>query len=86
MPFQKDQFGHNTYDYKPAYDKLVDYSPDRNPSGSGLVIEDRGKDVLMALTVRGLGVLLIRGESLKQWHGVSEFTTDQIQFSDLSLL
>lgn len=74
-----------SYEYKPSWEKLVDYNPDRRPSESGLVIEDRGSDVVMLLSVRGLGVLIIRGANLKQWHGVSEFTSEQIQFSDAGL-
>lgn len=38
---------------------LVDYSVDRNPSGSGIAIRPMPKGTRFYLTVRGLGVIVI---------------------------
>jgi len=76
---------YKSYVYEPKWTKDIDRDPDHRPSDSGLVIEDRGEDVVMVLPVRGLGVLVIRGNAAKEWHGVSSFTKEQIQFEDAPL-
>lgn len=85
MPYQDDKFGHKAYDYKPAWEKDIDYSPDHRPSDAGMVIEDRGDDVLWALPVRGLGVILMRASMVDGkpvFNGLSTFTDDEIKFND----
>jgi hypothetical protein len=63
-------------------DPEVERSPDRQPSHSRYVVEDRGRDVVAVLEVRGLGAIVIRGTvaNATEWHGVSIFSTDELQF------
>lgn len=61
-------------------DKFLERSPDKQPSHSGMDISDRGDSVVWLLKVRGLGVLMLRGDHTKDWHGVSIFTDEQLQF------
>jgi hypothetical protein len=61
-------------------EKLVERSPDKRPSESGFYIEDRGPDVIAVLRLADGSALVIRGNAPNEWHGVSIFTKDQIQF------
>jgi hypothetical protein len=49
-----------SYDYKPTWEKDVDYNPDHQPSSSRKITVERGRDILMVLQVKGLGVITLR--------------------------
>jgi hypothetical protein len=57
--------GHHahSYEYKPTWEKDVDYNPDHRPSSSAIHIADRGNDVIMVLQVKGLGVITLRAST-----------------------
>ena len=59
-----DGYTAKSYEYKPTWEKDVDYNPDRRPSSSAeyFVTPDDGS-VLCLLQVRGLGVLTFRAVS-----------------------
>jgi len=57
---------------------------DREPSRSGMDIEDRDDCILWLLKVAGLGAILLRSELVEgQWvfHGVSTYTLNDIGVS-----
>lgn len=61
-------------------DLLIERHPDKLPASGGIYFEDRGPDVICVLKVRGLGALVFRGVTMRDWHGVSIFTSDEIAF------
>ena len=85
-----DWFGNNAADgyvprvhkYEPKWERTVDYSPDRRRSDGAMYIEDRGKDIIWVMQVRGLGALVFRATDSKTFEGVSTFTNDMIEFDD----
>lgn len=93
-----DRFGNNyqdgysakPYDYKPAWEKDVERSPDKQWSKSGMWIEDREGNLLWCLQVKGahgerLGAIVMRAETSYRnptgeltFMGLSSFTFDEI--------
>jgi len=78
-----DGYTMKTYEYKPKWDMTVDYNPDHRRSTSATYIEDRGKEILWVMQVRGLGAIVMRAGSDKytgrmDFRGVSEFTDAEI--------
>jgi mannose-6-phosphate isomerase-like protein (cupin superfamily) len=86
MPYQDDKFGHKAYDYKPTWEKDIDYSPERRPSDARLAIvdDDTNHTVRAAMEIRGEGALVFKAHANEQgqwvFDGVAIFTDDQIQF------
>jgi hypothetical protein len=77
-----------SYEYKPTWEKDVDYNPDHQPSSSASYYEDRGADVLFVMQVKGLGVVTMRATSSwgnpagkLRFDGVGIFTKADIGYS-----
>jgi hypothetical protein len=85
---QYDGYQAKTYEYKPAWEKDVDYCPDRQPSSSALFYESRDDSVLFVMQVKGLGVVTMRATSSWEnsdgklrFDGVGIFTKADIGYS-----
>jgi hypothetical protein len=62
-------------------DNLLDRDPDHRPSDQRSVVEELDNDnVRWVLEVRGLGVIVMRGNHKTQDHGVSLFTDEELLF------
>ena len=79
----RDGYTAKSYEYKPGWEMEVDLNPDHRRSTSATYIEDRGKDILWVMQVKGLGALVMRaGSDTKtgrlDFRGVSEFSDAEI--------
>jgi hypothetical protein len=79
----RDGYTAKSYEYKPGWEMQVDYNPDHRRSTSATYIEDRGKEILWVMQVKGLGAIVMRADSDKytgrlNFKGVSEFSDQEI--------
>lgn len=70
------------YPWKP----IENYSPDANPSSGAIHAKPRGKDIMLAAEVKGLGVIVFRATSSPLdkkgklvVSGMSLFTEDELR-------
>lgn len=75
-----DGYSAKSYEYKPTWEKDVDYSPDHRPSSSAMYIEERGGAMLWALQVKGLGVITLRA-GINDQYGVGIFSKAEIGYT-----
>lgn len=79
-------YNHETQKYEPKWEKMVDYSPDRNPSLGKVVTGVAGVRVIRVYAVRGLGVIIqaARNEPTEdgklQFTGMSILTKDELGY------
>lgn len=79
---------HQSYDYVPRFDQMVDRHPDHRPSSSRVECADRGRELVFAFEVRGLGALVMRAvgdpvTSRLAFSGVSTFTDEEIRHAGI---
>ena len=55
---QYDGYSAKAYEYKPTWEKQVDYSPDRNPAAGLVVTVLIGDRLVRMWHMRGLGVMM----------------------------
>lgn len=78
------QDGHraSSYEYKPSWEKTVDYNPDHRPADGGLWVETCERGVIEVVAVRGFGALVLRAaydlDDKLEFKGVSEFSDQEI--------
>ena len=86
-PFQGDPFGHQAYRYTPdpAKERLVERSPDKQPSASEYWFLDQGRETTLLMEVRGLGVIRMRAtgghpDGKMRFEGLALTTHEEILF------
>ena len=81
----RDGYQAKSYEYKPEWEKDVDFNPDHYPSATPPIIEPDGASIRYCLPIRGLGVIILRGEmtdhEVCEFKGVSIFTKADIGYS-----
>lgn len=85
MPFQNDSFGHKSYDYKPAWEKDVERSPDKQPSHSEFWYLSNDRDTTLIMEVKGLGCITMRAtgghdDGKLRFEGLALVTSEEILF------
>jgi hypothetical protein len=81
------------YEYKPAWEKDIDYNPDHRRSDSAMFIEDTDRGPFWGLSVKSenggkLGILLFHASfdsETAQWgfNGLSTFTPQEIHTGEI---
>lgn len=76
-------YQHKAYEYKPSWERMVDYSPDRNRSASLISTTMIGDRLVRLWHVRGVGVMLSNATGNPEtgeleFHGLSIYTKQEI--------